>query len=417
MKILVLDGHGNQAVACVRSLSRAGHQVIVGYSQPSWTAGWSRYCHEKFVYPPPEQDGRAFVRCISQKLKEQGGALVLAMMERTTQWLSEDRQELMAAGGTLVLPPHETILKAFDKQQTIRLAQELSIEVPRTVVIEPSTKMADLVSVVRYPVVLKPRMSEELKGDSTMRPTGLPIYARNERDLDWAVRKLQSTASSILVQEFIDGRGVGYFALMRDGELRAEFAHERIRDVRPTGSGSSLRQSVRLDRRVREAGLAILRALRWHGVAMVEFRIRADGTPVFMEVNGRFWISLALAIHAGVDFPALLAQMAEEGDVPLTSKYREGVRCRWFLGDFRHLVEVWRGRPRGYPGKYPGRLRTLWDWLIPVPGTFHDNFQWDDPLPELGDWLHFFLRKVPAVWKPSEAVLEGAHAQRRDAHS
>ena len=44
---------------------------------------------------------------------------------------------------------------------------------------------------------------------------------------------------------------------------------------------------------------------------MVEFRQTAGAPPVFMEVNGRFWNSLPLACYAGADFPALLAQMAE----------------------------------------------------------------------------------------------------------
>ena len=30
--------------------------------------------------------------------------------------------------------------------------------------------------------------------------------------------------------------------------------------------------------------------------------------------------------------------------------------------------------------------------MTPVPGTFHDNFQCADPLPELGDWLDFLER-------------------------
>jgi len=76
------------------------------------------------------------------------------------------------------------------------------------------------------------------------------------------------------------------------------------------------------------------------------------------------------------------------------SRVRSGVRCRWLLGDFRHLVEVWRGAPAGYPKAYPGRLRTLLDVLMPVPGTFHDLFQWRDPLPELADWLVFAGRLV-----------------------
>jgi predicted ATP-grasp superfamily ATP-dependent carboligase len=171
--------------------------------------------------------------------------------------------------------------------------------------------------------------------------------------------------------------------------LRAEFAHRRIRDVHPTGSGSAVRISVAPDPQVRSASLAILQALHWHGVAMVEFRQTPGGPPVFMEVNGRFWNSLPLACYAGVDFPALLAQMAETGDIEGPNPFRTGVSCRWLLGDFRHLVEVWRGAPAGYPRPYPGRLRTLLAVMTPVSGTFHDNFQWHDPLPELGDWLSF----------------------------
>ena len=127
---------------------------------------------------------------------------------------------------------------------------------------------------------------------------------------------------------------------------------------------------------------------------MVECRVQSGAPPVFMEVNGRFWHSLALACYAGVDFPALLARMAEEGDVEAAHGYQTGVRCRWLLGDARHLVEVWKGPPRGYPGKYPGRLRTLAEVLTPVPGTRHDLFQWRDPLPEAGDWLHAMTRIV-----------------------
>jgi len=125
---------------------------------------------------------------------------------------------------------------------------------------------------------------------------------------------------------------------------------------------------------------------------MVEFRQIPGAPPVFMEVNGRFWNSLPLACYAGADFPTLLAQMAETGDVGKQSPFRTGVRSRWLLGDFRHLVEVWRGAPASYPRPYPARLRTLLAVMTPVPGTFHDNFQWNDPLPELGDWLNFLER-------------------------
>jgi hypothetical protein len=205
--------------------------------------------------------------------------------------------------------------------------------------------------------------------------------------MEQALSEMRLTCSSVLVQEFVEGTGAGYFALMNHGELRAEFAHRRIRDIYPTGSGSALRESVAPDPSIRDFSLALLRALNWHGVAMIEFRLRNDGIPVFLEINGRFWHSLALACTSGVDFPALLAQMVEFGDVEPPPPFKVGVRCRWFAGDFRHLVEVWKGRPPGYPGDFPARWGTLIEELTPRAGTFHDNFIWHDPLPELGDWI------------------------------
>jgi predicted ATP-grasp superfamily ATP-dependent carboligase len=262
-----------------------------------------------------------------------------------------------------------------------------------------------------FPVVLKPRCSWELTGKQTVRSTGKPLYARNQEEFKTAIGELRQRANSILVQEFVEGHGVGYFVLMREGELRAEFAHQRIRDVRPTGSGSSVRQSVVPNAAVRDAGLAILRVLKWHGPAMVEFRQDSDNAPVFLEVNGRFWNSLALAVHAGVDFPSLLAQLAAGSDFFPASTYRVGVRCRWLLGDFRHLVEVWRGAPLGFPGKFPRRLDTLLKFLVPVPGTYHDNFEWLDPLPELGEWLDLILRKLPLRGKSSLHTLKEPDVQ------
>ena len=259
--------------------------------------------------------------------------------------------------------------------------------------------------------MLKPRSSEEQSAQGATRTTGRPRYAKSSPEFLAAYDEMSQRCSEIVVQEFIEGGGAGYFALMCKGELRAEFAHRRIRDVHPTGSGSAVRVSVAPEAKIRDAALALLKKLNWHGVAMVEFRQRPNGDPVFLEVNGRFWNSLPLACYAGADFPAMLAKIAENGDVEPSLTYEKGVRCRWLLGDFRHLVEVWRGAPKGYPGKFPGRISTLLSVITPVPGTFHDNFMLSDPLPELGDWLSLLQR----VWRSGSK--EKVHAQGRYSHS
>ncbi len=417
MKVLVLDGNENQAVASTRSLARAGHTVAVGASS-SWSkAGWSRYCHSSFTYTAPQEDAMAFIRSISEEAAREPGTLILPMTERTTLPLSLHRDALLAAGAKLVLPSHETVLRAFDKQQTTRLAASLGVAVPQTTLISDSKEASNVAGSIQYPAVLKPRSSEEVSKARKVTATGAPAYARNPREFLTAYDDLSNRCSAVLAQEYVEGAGAGYFALMREGELRAEFAHARLRDVRPTGSGSALRVSVQPDLKMREAALAILGALKWHGVAMVEFRQRADGTPVFLEVNGRFWNSLALAVYAGADFPAMLACMADQGDVAPQMNYQSGVRCRWMLGDFRHLLEVMRGSPRGYTGRFPSRLQTLANFTIPVRGTCHDNFTLGDPLPELGDWIDFLFRRLPSGLAKKANARKDLKVEGRYSHS
>lgn len=397
VRVLVLDGNENQAVAAVRSLGRAGHTVLAG-APTSWSkAGWSRHAKGQFRYAAPQHDVKAFVDSVVREASAEPGTLVMPMTERTTLPLSAHRDRLDGARARYVLPSHADLLRATDKQVTTALAHSLGVATPATTVLEAEADVEPIARALAFPVVLKPRASEETTPGGATVATGKPLYALDAMQFREAARTMRERAPVVLVQEYVEGTGAGYFALMRHGELRAEFAHRRIRDVRPTGSGSAVRESAAIDPRVREASVAILKALNWHGVAMVEFRIRPDGTPVFMEVNGRFWNSLALPVNAGVDFPALLAALAEHDDVEPVTDYPLGVRCRWWLGDVRHLAAVMRGRPRGYEGHFPGRLRTLADFLTPVRGTFHDNFTWDDPLPELGDWLDFALHRVPAA--------------------
>jgi predicted ATP-grasp superfamily ATP-dependent carboligase len=387
MRILVLDGDQNQAVACVRSLARKGHIVEVGESRTWSKAGWSRDCSRSFQYISPQTDPQGFLSDVISEAKKENGTLVLPMTETTTLLISSHRDQFSAVKARLVLPSHIDLMRAVDKGQTTALAESLGIATPKTYAVSSTDEVRDVSSRIQFPVVLKPRASQEQSREGSLRATGRPRYARDANELVNAFTEMRDHCFAMLIQEFMEGTGTGYFALMNRGELRAEFAHRRIRDVHPTGSGSALRESILPAPQIREASLAMLRALNWHGVAMIEYRLRADNVPIFLEINGRFWHSLALACYAGMDFPSLLATMAEFGDVAPPSAYKIGVQCRWLVGDLRHLVEVWKGRPPGYPGYFPRALPTLLAELTPKLGRFHDNFAWRDPLPELGDWI------------------------------
>ena len=129
---------------------------------------------------------------------------------------------------------------------------------------------------------------------------------------------------------------------------------------------SVYREAVPVDEATAGNACRLLKALNWTGVAMVEFKIdRRDNTAKLMELNGRFWGSLQLAIDAGVDFPYLLYQVME-GEYPeKVSAYRSGIKTRWLLGDLDHLLIIWTSRRAklSLPEGHPGRLLTFWNFF------------------------------------------------------
>jgi len=394
-RVLVLDGETNPAVATVRSLSRSGYYVEVGATARWSKAGLSRYCRARFTYADPENNPQQFIADLLERIAKQSRALIMPMTDRTTLPISLHREQIVGAGGIVALAPHETILQAIDKESVRHLAQSIGIATPETFVVDSRVQARAIAERISYPVVLKSRFSQESCRDGRFRTTQRARYAKQPDEFLRMYEWLRHGCNSVLIQEFIAGVSAGYSALVSHGEVRADFAHLRLRDVNPIGSGSALRLSIQPSAALRHAGSSLLRALGWHGVAMVEFKIRSDGTPVLVEVNGRFWGSLALAIEAGVDFPVLTARMAQNMTFEGPPHYRTGLRCRWLLGDLLHLIRVWRGKPREYPGDFPNRWRALAEFMTPVRGTCHDNFRIDDPLPELGDWLQA-LRRVTA---------------------
>lgn len=105
------------------------------------------------------------------------------------------------------------------------------------------------------------------------------------------------------IQSFVKGTGQGVFALFKHGSPVCYFSHRRLREKPPTGGVSVLSESAPLNQQLKESAERLLLSAKWHGVAMVEFRVAEDGTGYLMEVNPRFWGSLQLAIDSGVDFP------------------------------------------------------------------------------------------------------------------
>src|SRR5208282_1432568 len=90
-----------------------------------------------------------------------------------------------------------------------------------------------------------------------------------------------------------------------------------------------------------EPSLALLRALQWEGVAMVEFKVRADGSnAVLMEVNGRYWGTISLPVSAGLDFPLYHWQVAHSEQPEIPQTYSADTKWRWTVGYLERLYHL-----------------------------------------------------------------------------
>jgi protein-tyrosine-phosphatase len=141
----------------------------------------------------------------------------------------------------------------------------------------------------------------------------------------------------VLVEENFLGRGVGVEVLASEGEILTAFQHERVHEPL-LGGGSSYRRAVPLHPELLEATRRLMRALEYTGVAMVEFKLDpAAGRFVVIEINGRFWGSLPLALSAGADFPWFLYQMLVLGKREFPQSFKTHLYCRNWIADFDWL--------------------------------------------------------------------------------
>jgi predicted ATP-grasp superfamily ATP-dependent carboligase len=187
-------------------------------------------------------------------------------------------------------------------------------------------------------------------------------HAASRTALEQLLEDIDPGAYPLLLQQRIVGPGVGIFLLVWDGETVAAFSHKRLREKPPAGGISVYRESRALDHTLMARSRALLDAFGWQGVAMIEFKVdEATGIPYLMEINGRFWGSLQLAIDAGVDFPQLLVAAASgEHPAPVLS-YDTTVRSRWWFGDLDHVLIRLKHSDRALalPPGSPGRMATV----------------------------------------------------------
>ena len=378
-RVLVTDGEMKHALGIARALDALGHEVHLVARSGRAPAAHSRAVRRAHYLPASKDPAypAALLACaralapVSVVLVGDGS--VAAADRLRAGWPDDVR---------VALPPPDSLAIANDKARTGELARALGVGTPRERAVDTLADAQAAFAEFGGRAVFKSRFEA---GRKILR------YVRRADEVPAAFEFVHGlSGAGPLVQEHVEGDGWAYFALYWRGKRVRRFLHRRVREWPPSGGTSACAESVLAAPELERGGGALLDALAWHGVAMVECKRTPEGRFVLMEINAKFWGSHDLALAAGVNFPGDLVALLE-GRTPSEPQppYR-AVRLSWpFGGDLWHGI----ARPSALP-------RVLLDALS--PGVAH-TFRWSDPLPSLYEVVQW-ARSTPNALKEAREL-------------
>lgn len=376
-KILVLGSGDRAFLSVVRSFGRRGASVDVGWAPPDDVTLRSRYVRRAHALPPFRPDDLAWRNALVELCRRERFDLVVPTTDPTIIPLQRHRAAIEAAARCYLVSGTAFDI-CFRKDATHALAGELGVPMPPQMTLRRPFDAGAIPS-DWYPAVLKPISSYDLEVPARKR-----LVRIVERPVELASRLAElADQDEVLVQRWVDGMGSGIEVLAADGEVLAAMQHLRVHRRRFDGAGS-LRRTVPLVQDMYDAVTRLVRALDYTGVAMFEFLLDTErGTWVLLEINARFWGSLPLALHAGVDFPWWLYELLVEGRRDFPSGYPLGVQSRNWQADLSWLRDNFFAEPAS---RRVGMLALLAELGPLLRGReASDTLARDDPWPGLVD--------------------------------
>lgn len=405
-KVFITDIRERSALAIIRSLGRKGIRVEGSEYFPFPTGRFSKYLKKFVKTPSPFHSPIEFVDFFKEYLKVNDYSLIIPPAEASSflfsYFLKKDYGDIIG------VPDFDVFKYAHDKGKTVKICEKEGIPVPKTYFINSMDELKYIAKEIKYPAVIKPRSKFfVLKKGLSYKVAFLKVGSKNyvENSCELVERYMEIVKPYLpeieeygflpLIQERVSGRGWGVAVIFDRDKPLCGFMHRRIYEYPPTGGASTLRVSV-WQKDIFEKACKLLKAIKWKGVAMVEFKVDENSKKFWvMEINGRFWGSLPLAINSGVDFPYLFYLYWVKGKrFSKFVKSQEGIFQKWGSGQV--LRFFWFLKRFKFSRVFEEFLNTFF--------ISDDVFTLRDPLPAVGEVLTFlnFLREIKKGLRTAE---------------
>jgi len=397
---IVLGLENAIGLAVVRDLGRHGVPVHGIARDCASIVTASRYCTDWTQRPAgPIAD---WLPCL---IARTGARAVLAISE--TDLLQLSTLPAMIGDCHILVPRPQQLERVLDKMQTLQAATVAGLRVPQTWQPHADEDFAARAAQMRYPLVAKWSNPPEIMG--LLERAGLEWiktdYIRDAAQLLALLDRYAPIGRWPLIQQYCRGVGLGQMLYMAGGQATLRFQHRRLHEWPPEGGVSTLCRAEPLNAHGAQMVLSekLLQALDWEGQAMVEYRYEPDsGHYWLMEVNGRFWGSLPLALHCGADFAWEAYRRTVLRQTDPAPPPRDDLRARYMVPETKRLARILLA-----PGRIDDpffRRRPVVDLVAYLLAFFDPRaryyvFSRSDPRPWLRDMVQI-VRKAVRREKP-----------------
>lgn len=390
---LVFGGDTLSFLAVVRSLGRKGVCVHVAGAAATSPTLRSRYVHKVHHLPSFEQSRDLWCESLHAILATCHFDIIIPCDDPHILRFVYYTSKHGAVRG-LELLPISILEVTSSKQRSLELALNLGIPIANSHLVTSQAELASALGAILPPVVLKPLSSFDARDTVYRREVKKAFTSTDAASIGAALLE----HGAIQVQENFVGSGTGVEFLASNGRILCAFQHIRLHEPLH-GGGSSYRKSIPLDARMLRSTEALVQALRYDGVGMVEYKwnLRTDDY-VFVEINARFWGSLPLAIASGADFPWFLYRCRTRGDTSFPRSFEIGLCCRNLTLDFDWLkanARNSRSDPLLATKPWPSVVAELGNIFLGRERI--DTLTLDDPRPFLHEVVQLFVTSIGAA--------------------
>ncbi len=398
-KILILGDYRHSLIV-IRSLAKAGYQIIAGQSDPSSPFGrCSRFTSEVWNHPAIEGSGESFMAALEEFFRRRKDVpLIFPTGDDESAALARNISRI-PAGVKVVMPDPMIIKTCHKKMEMCKVAEKLNIPQARLKKVHNLQELKEAAGEIGYPCIIRPY-------DQFTRIFNEKVFiCPTPNTIDEAFKNWPVEGDSLIVQKYVTGPRHDLYFIAEEGTIITGVEEEALRTDRLNGSGIFVDSvSVELSPSVLDASRKIVKYFKYTGLGCAQFIVDEHGElKCFLEVNPRVGASLALPQRSKVDFPRMAVELTEGRsllDTANTFNYTRGVRYGWLYGDIQGL----RSAISHGQINTSGALR----WLGRLISTFyhadtHTNWSTSDPKPAIalykGMFFNFFQKIASRLGK------------------